>query len=164
MIVGGCFGLGMWYRAQFFGRIRALRMLCNILELLAGEVRYGRDTLPECCLHVAKYLESPFGDIFCKVGERMERNEGFSFGEVFREETKAGLENLPVKADDRDIFLRFTMQTGFVDSQMQLRALEQSIDMLRDRAETLERENAEKCRVAIGLGAMSGLFLLLILW
>ena len=71
---------------------------------------------------------------------------------------------MPVKADDRDIFLRFTMQTGFVDSQMQLRALEQSIDMLRDRAETLERENAEKCRVAIGLGAMSGLFLLLILW
>ena len=56
MIFGGCLGLGLWYRSQLNGRIGALRSLRNILELLAGEVRYGRDTLPECCGHISRYL------------------------------------------------------------------------------------------------------------
>lgn len=164
MIMGGCFGLGMWYRAQFFGRIRSLRVLRNILELLAGEVRYGRATLPECCSHIARYLEPPFREAFCKIGERMEANEGISFGEVFREEAEAGLDTLPIRRDDREEFLRFAMQTGFADGQMQLRTLEQSMERLKIRSEKLEQENAEKCRMAVGLGAMSGLLLLLVLW
>lgn len=164
MILVGCFGLGMWYRAEFFGRIRALRMLVNTLELLAGEVRYGRSTLPECCVHVSRYLEDSFQQAFYKIGERMETNEGISFGEVFIEETKTGLQALPLKGEDREAFLRFAIQTGFTDGQMQLRALEQSIETLRAKSEKLERENAEKCRMAVGLGAMSGLLLLLVLW
>lgn len=164
MIVSGCFGLGLWYRAQFYGRIRALRMLENILELLAGEVRYGRATLPECCGHITRYVGPPFQEVFYKIGERMERNEGNSFGEVFREETIPGLEALPLHIDDREEFLRFSMQTGFSDGQMQLRTLEQSMESLKCKREKLEKENAEKCRMAVGLGALSGLLILLVLW
>ena len=53
MIFTGCLGLGIWYRFQLEGRIKALRVLQNLLELMAGEVRYGRATLPECCGHGA---------------------------------------------------------------------------------------------------------------
>ena len=163
MILWGCFGLGLWYRAQFVGRIKALRSMIAALELLMGEVRYGHATLPECCLHVARYLENPLSLAFEKAGRRMEENMGLSFGEVFEEEIK-GLDMLPVKAEDKEVFMRFAMQTGFADSQMQIRILEQSRDMLRSTEEKLESENAEKCRLAVGLGAMSGLLLLLVLW
>lgn len=164
MIFGGCLGLGLWYRSQLNGRICALRSLQNILELLAGEVRYGRDTLPECCGHISRYLTPPFDGAFRKIGSRMEENTGISFGEVFREEMDGILEKLPLREQDRENFLKFTLQTGFADSQMQLRSLEQAMEQLAATEEQLVRENEEKCRMAVGLGAMGGLLLILVLW
>jgi len=164
MVLSGCFGLGMWYRSQFFGRIKALNKLAEILELLAGEVRYGRSTLPECCLHIAGYLDTSFSEAFGRIGHRMAENTGLSFGEIFTEEINFLLEDQPIKSEEKEIFLRFAVQTGFVDGQMQLRTLEQSGDCLRQTVARLEKENAEKCRMAVGLGTMSGLLLLLILW
>ena len=95
MILSGCFGLGIWYRSQFFGRIKALNKLAEILELLAGEVRYGRSALPECCLHIAGYLDASYSEAFSRVGRRIEENAGFSFGEVFAEELESLLEEQP---------------------------------------------------------------------
>ena len=67
MIFIGCLGLGLWYREQLNGRIKALRSLRNILELLASEVRYGRAALPECCVHIARYVSPPFADAFLEI-------------------------------------------------------------------------------------------------
>ena len=164
MIFSGCLGLGVWYRFQLEGRKKTLRSLIHILELLAGEVRYGRATLPECCSRVARYLEEPFGEAFLRIGSRMEENTGVSFGDVFREETDGVLKALPLKEEDRENFLRFTAQTGFMDGQMQLRTIEHSMELLQATEEKLELENAEKCRMAVGLGAMGGLLLVLVLW
>lgn len=163
MIFSGCLGLGLWYRFRLTGRLRVVRTLKGILELLAGEVRYGRSTLPECCSHVARYLEPPFDMAFLKIGRKMEENTGISFGEAFREEMEAAFADLPLKAEDRENFLYFTSQTGFADSQMQLRAMEQGMERLSVAQEALERENAEKCKMAVGLGAMGGLLLILVL-
>lgn len=164
MIFVGCLGLGLWYRYQFGARIKALRSLEHILELLASEVRYGKATLPECCSHIAEGLPADFQAAFLEVGHRMEENMGASFGEVFREEMERALKNLPLQSDDRENFLRFAVRTGYADSQMQLREIAQSQELLRDTEKRLERENAEKCRMAVGLGAMGGLLLILVLW
>lgn len=164
MIFWGCLGLGLWYRFQMEGRIHGIRDMIHILELLAGEIRYGRNTLPECCSHVAGYLKEPFGEAFLRTGNRMTENTGISFGEVFREEMEEALEKLPLKEEDRECFFRFASRGGFMDGQMQLRAIEQSIDLLRSTEEKLKKESAEKSRMAVGLGAMSGLLLILILW
>ncbi len=164
MIFSGCLGLGIWYRQQFGARIRALRSLEHILELLASEVRYGRAALPECCRHLAENLPEPFRQAFGEVGRRMEENMGVSFGEVFREELGKALEGLPLQEADREDFLGVAHQTGFCDSQMQLRAIERSRELLGATRERLEREHAEKCRMALGLGAMGGLLLILVLW
>ena len=164
MILSGCLGLGLWYRIRFGERIQILRSLGRILELLSSEVRYGRATLPECCGHVAKGLAEPYSAAFLEVGRRMEENGGDSFGEVFREELGKVLGDLPLRESDREAFLQFAGQTGFSDCQMQLRAMEQSGELLRNTWEKLEREHEGKCRMAVGFGAMGGLLLLLVLW
>ena len=163
MIMGGSLGLGLWYRAQFIGRVRALRSLRRILELFCGEVRFGRTTLPECCGQLAGYVEPGFREAFRQVEREMAENEGRSFGEVFAERTGAVLAALPLTREDREIFLQFTGQPGFADSAMQLRTLEQSIELLKAAEERLSSENTEKCRVVVGLGAMGGMFLVLLL-
>ena len=162
MIFTGCLGLGIWYRFQLEGRIKALRVLQNLLELMAGEVRYGRATLPECCGHAARYLKPPFEGAFLKIGGRMAENAGISLGEGFREEMGEVFRTLPLKEEDREAFFRFLSQAGFADGQMQLRAIEQSMEFLHGTQERLEKENEEKCRMAVGLGAMGGLLLILV--
>ena len=99
-------------------RLRTLRSLKNILELLAGEVRYGRAALPECCAHIARHLTDPYREAFLEIGRRMEENTGISFGEAFRSEMGGILAQLPLKEEDRENFLQFASQTGFADGQM----------------------------------------------
>lgn len=164
MIFSGCLGLGMWYREQLTGRIRALRMLRGVLDLLASQVRYGRATLPECCQNVAVQLEPHFDQAFRNVAARMQENTGVSFAQVFREQLTERLGEMPLTLDDREIFFQFVSETGYTDGQMQLRVMEQSGEQLADTAERLEKESAEKCRMALGLGIMSGLLLILVLW
>ena len=46
---------------------------------------------------------------------------------------------------------------------MQIRAMELSRQRLEQTAETQQRELIQKCRLSVGLGAMSGLLLLILL-
>lgn len=164
MIFAGCFGLGLWYRQQFTGRVKALRLLKSILELLASEIRYGRATLPECCRHAGDQLAFPFDEGMRRVDEKMWENTGETFAEVFRECLRDPLGTLPLKEEDRETFFQFASKAGFMDGQMQLRVMEHSGELLEGTAEKLERENAEKCKMAVGLGVMGGLLLILVLW
>ncbi len=164
MILTGCFGMGWWYRVQFNRRLVTIRILREILELLSGEVRYGRSTLPECCSHAAGSFAEPFGSALERVGQNMRDNIGLSFGETFQKEFSGALAGTHLKNQDREAFLQFTRQACHADSQMQLRAMEQSMELLGRTEGALERENAGKCRMAVGLGAMSGILLILILW
>lgn len=164
MIFMGCMGLGVWYRGQLTGRVKALRLLKSILELLASEVRYGRATLPECCRHVASQLPAPFCEALREVDERMRRNDGDTFAAVFFECMRKPLEELPLRSEDRENFLGFASGEGFQDGRMQLRTLERSSELLSDTVERLQKENVEKCRMAVGLGVMGGLLLILVLW
>ncbi len=160
----GCFGLGLWYREQMNGRIRALRMLEGILELLASHVRYGRSTLPECCRQTAPQLEPCFRQAFTDVADMMEKNTGASFAEVFRDRLREPLRQLPLTEEDCEIFLGFASETGYADGLMQLRAIEQSVGRIEETARRLKKDHADKSRIAVGLGAMGGLLLIIILW
>lgn len=164
MILGGSFGLGLWYRRQFTGRVRALRELCAALGLFGSEIRYGRRTLPECCGHVADRVSGPLGGAFRQVAERMGENTGMSFARVFRECMEEPLREMPLKEEDREEYLRFVSAGTFGDGQMQLELIGQSREQMESRAAALEQENAEKCRMAVGLGAMGGLLIILVLY
>lgn len=164
MILTGCFGIGWWYRSQFNRRLGTIRILREILELLSGEVRYGRSTLPECCSLAAGSFDEPYSGALERVGRNMRDNIGLSFGETFQKEFEGALGGTHLKEEDREAFLQFTRQTCHTDGQMQLRAMEQSMELLKKTEEALEKENVEKCRMAVGLGAMSGILLILILW
>jgi len=163
MILTGSLGLGIWYKRQFTDRIRSLRLMCNILDLLCSEIRYGLGTLPECCGHMAERLSGACGSAFRLISERMQENRGESFAEVFRECMGEPLGEMPLKDEDREEFFRFVAAGAFADGQMQIKLIEQSREQLEMKADALERENGEKCRMAVGLGAMGGLMIILML-
>lgn len=164
MILLGCLGLGMWYRGQLLGRVKTLRTLQRILDLWESEVRYGKATLGECCLCMQKQLGEPFRSCFERLNQKLGEDSGESCGKIFRKVLGEGMAELPLRQEDRDAFLQFIPENGYMDGQLQLLAIQRSRALLEDTLGRLERENTEKCRLAVGLGAMSGMLLVLILW
>lgn len=73
------------------------------------------------------------------------------------------LEQLPLNKEDTQIFLQPFRGQGYQDGSMQLTALEQGLLQIEDSIRSQEGEQREKCHMAVGLGAMSGLLLLIIL-
>lgn len=164
MILTGCLGLGMWYRSQFLGRLKNLRILQQILDLWESEVRYGKATLGECCLRMQKQLRDPFKSCFEELDKRLREADGESCGKIFRSVLEDRMKELPLQQADREAFLQFIPEDGYVDGELQLISIQRSRAMLESTIGKLERENGEKCRLALGLGAMSGVLLILILW
>ena len=163
MIVFGCLGLGMWYRQQYALRLQSLRTLLNILELLMSEIRYGKSTLPECCKRIGERLEEPYQSALLKIYARMAENRGEAFDTVFCKQMEECFDSLPLHREDREHFLGFVQGNGFEDGRMQLKNIESSRELLRLTVAQLEKENVEKSRMAVGLGAMSGLLVVIIL-
>ena len=93
----------------------------------------------------------------------MQENEGVGFSETFCAYMEEVLKDQPMTAEDKEHFLAFARGDAFEDGRMQLRTIERSRELLQKTAAELEKENVEKCRLAVGLGAMSGLLLVLIL-
>ncbi len=164
LIVCGCCGLGRKVVSGYRGRMNALQELCNILELMAGEIHYERSSLPQCCERVAAHLHPPFSVRFHRISERMKENRGVSFAGIFRQETEDLLEERPLRKGDIEKFWEFTETTGFADGDMQVRALRRSVEHLKEERQKLLEEEKEKGKVVKGLSIMSGLLIVLILW
>lgn len=131
--------------------------------MLISEIRYGKSTLPECCIHISRRLQEPYQSSFANIYNRMRENTGEDFSTIFMEEMKVCLGKLPVTGEERKIFLSLFSEEGFEENGMQIRTIEQSQELLRHIVERLEQENVEKCRMAVGLGIMSGMLLVIVL-
>lgn len=164
MILAGCLGMGLLYRERLQGRICALQRLEYVLELLDSEIRYGRSTLPECCLRVGEQLDDPVGRALIGVWRESQEQDGVSFPQLFAENMERAMREMPLTDADKRIFLQLVPPQGFADGQMQQRAAQICGQRLQRTKERLERDSLEKSRIAVGLGAMSGLLLILILW
>lgn len=163
LILTGCLGLGWWYRQQMVQRLHFTRELICILEQWISEIRYNRSTLPECCRQIGRQREDRLGEICAEVYREYTETEGRGFLETAEESFRRQLKALPLKREDIGQFLLFAGKEGYADETMQIRAMELSRQRLEQTADAQQREIAQKCRLSVGMGAMSGLLLLLLL-
>ncbi len=162
MIFLGCSGLGLWYSRQFQKQYRDLQEMCRILELFAGHVRYGRSTLPECCMVLTERVGEPYKSSFLHIYNEACSNEGECFGILCEETLRKELKTLNVDKTDKELFISCFSKCGFAENIMQLRIIEQSREELEQKAKALNKENPSKCRLALSLGTMSGLLLIVL--
>ena len=161
LIMTGCSGLGIWYSMQFRQQHRKLQVMCRILELFMGQIRYGRSTLPECCLQLSQRVDEPYKSCFYEIYRDAFKDEGTAFGHLCEKTLTEGLKKLIVAKEHKELFILGFTKVGFEEDRMQIRNIEQIKDELEDELNNLSRENASKCRLAISLGAMSGLLLVI---
>ncbi len=163
MIVGGSLGLGLWYREQLYGRLRILRELMEILEMFAGEIGYGKATLPECCGLLASRVGEPYRGCLQNIYIQMQENTGMGFGRVYHDNMQQCMAQMPLTKGDKEFVLTLFADADFADGQMQIQAIRKRCDMLEHTVEELSLETKEKSRMAVGLGVMGGFLLLILL-
>ena len=138
MILCGCMGLGLWYRRQFLLRLHITRELICLLDQWISEIRYNRSSLPEGCRQIGRQREDRLGIICTGVYREYTEAGGTGFLEIAGESFRRQLEAL-------------------------IRAMELSRQGLERTAAAQQQEITQKCRLAVGLGGMSGMFLVLLL-
>lgn len=163
MIFAGCSGMGLWYSKQFREQVKTLRAMCRILEMLIGQIRFGRSTLGECCFQLAERVEEPYRSSFFAVYEAACSNQGESFGMLCQARLEADLEKLVVDKADKELFISCFSQRGYEEGRIQIRMIEQTKEELEERLHMLSQENNSKCKLALSLGMMSGLLLIILL-
>lgn len=163
LVVGGCVGLGIWYRGQFIGRLKHLRILITILDLMISEVRYSKSSLPECCRQLAGRLPEPYGNSFFKVWEETQENSGEGYRDIFVRNLKHCMGQVPLGAEEKNLFLQAFCQFGYEEARMQINSMEQCKEQLKSICGGLEKEVGEKGRMAMGLGTLGGLLLIIVL-
>lgn len=163
MILAGSLGLGLWYRQQMYEREQVLGNLCRILELFAGEIRYGKATLPECCLRISRQLPEPYAESFLHIYEQVNENTGAAFQEILRNRLEDTLASLAVTESDKREFFSFLPRQAYADEKMQLAAMEQCRERIGGIRKALEEENRRKGKLAVGMGMLGGVFLVIVL-
>jgi len=163
MILCGCAGIGSWYRSRFDKQLKETRVLVQILELFAGEIRYGKTTLPESCKNLTRHVKEPYRSGLAEAGRTYAANTGEAFGNVFKEQMEKAMQELPIMREDKEMFFEPFGYRGFSDAGMQLKNLERGICGLQDSIRMQESELREKQRVATGLGLMGGMLIVILL-
>ncbi len=163
LTVGGCVGLGYWYRRQFVDRIRHIKILISLVDMMMSEVRYSKAPLPECCRRLSGRLEEPYRESLVKIWEEARENTGISCNEIFTARMRECLNKVPLGQQEIQIFLELTARFGYEETQMQLNSMEGCREQLKSIALELEREVSQKGRLAMGLGTLGGLLLTVIL-
>jgi stage III sporulation protein AB len=133
------------------------------MEMMISEIRYSKATLPECLRKLTDRVEEPYKEAFLAIHRSMEDNTGESFASIYKKHMESCLSCVPLKAHEKDLLLKMGAGSGFEDSEMQIRSIERNKEVLKDIIAGLEREITEKSRMALGLGAMGGLLLVIIL-
>lgn len=162
-ILSGSLGLGCWYGQEFKRRLNNLRDIGHIMEMMISEIKYGKSTLPDCCRKLTGKTKEPFKSTFSQIHQSVKENSGEKFSEIYGEHMKKCVEKLSLKKVDQEIIVHLAEKGSFEDGEMQIRSIEQALDIIKSTVKQLEAEINEKSRMAVGLGAMSGLLLMLIL-
>lgn len=162
-VVGGCSGLGIWYREQLHGRLRAIRSLVKLLEMFMSEISFGKATLAESCKAVARRMEEPYKGVLEQIYWEYSANQTDSFRVILVRYMSGLFDMLPLKEEEKECFYSAFGDQGFPDGQMQLKCMEQSRKRLEDMIALQSQELKEKSRMAMGLGVMSGLLLVVIM-
>lgn len=144
-------------------RLKILQDLILLQELFVSEIRYGQCTLPECCLRVADRTKPYLKEALHTVYQDFLENTGKNFEQIFRNQMEQSLLLTSLKEEDRRTFLSMVSDSGFADEAMQIRTIEISREELQKTVQCLERELSEKSKMAVGLGAMGGLLIVLVL-
>lgn len=163
LVTVGCSGLGIWMAGQWKLRLKVMENLRKMIFLLKGEIVYANSPLTEAFERTGKKSDTYLGELFLRVAERMERQQGEPFYEMWKEEIDGLSKGFPLTKEDRQDLKGMGEHLGYLDREMQERTLLLYLEQLDLTIEYLREHQRERSRLYTSLGIMGGLFLTIVM-
>lgn len=160
-------GIGLWSAWCFRGRLRTLERLRQLIYCLKGEITYSHAPLKEAMERVGRRETGSLGMLFLTAAEGIDSGLGESFGEIW----EAAVERLAKQEEGRLLLAQDLEQLkglgghlGYLDVEMQSRALLLYLEELELSVQYLRSHQRERCRLYTSLGFLGGLFLVIAIY
>ncbi len=163
LVTASCGALGIWKARQWRLHRQMLERLRRMVYLLRGEILYAMSPLPEALERVGRKSDGPAAVWFCRMAERLKRQEGETFSRIWREELDGQARAMLLSQRETAELAEFGEHLGYLDVGMQERTIALYLEQLDLSIGFLREHEQERTRICTCLGIMSGLFLSVIL-
>lgn len=162
-ILLGCIGWGSLQIGKERERIRHLHALCRILLRICSEIGYGRHTLPEICQLLSQERESDYSCYFKRIYEKTALEGAASFPGQWEAQMASCLEKLPLREDEREVFISLPDRLGFPEERGQAESIGQAGEFLAARCRQAEEAWGDRSKMIRSVSILAGLLLTILL-
>lgn len=163
LVIASCSGIGAEAVHRLRERLRLLETLRRMASHMKGEILYANVPLAEALYRTGKRNKGAAGELFIAIATELEQETGESFEAVWRAKAGKFAAGSVLNKKEQEQLLRFGESLGYLDRDMQEKAILFYLEDLEHSIETLRKEESEKSRLFFGMGILSGLFLAVVL-
>lgn len=163
LILFGSAGFSFKLCQEMRQRLRNIEQMQEIFRLFQAEVAYGRAPFPEACMAVSGRISEPYSTAMKEIYGQVMEKSGVRFPEIWKMKMGRCLESMPLKKEEKDIFLEFGNRTGFIDWETQAEMIRKSREQLEELYVKLKSSMENKEKVITSIGILGGLMLVIIL-
>ncbi len=163
LILFGSAGFSFKLCQEMRQRMRHIEQMQEIFRLFQSEVAYSRASFPEVCMAVSDRIAEPFRTVMKEIYAQVMEKSGVRFPEIWRTKMGQCLENMPLKEEERNIFLEFGNRIGFIDWETQAGMIEKSREQLEELYVKSKSSMENKEKMITSIGILGGLMLVIIL-
>ena len=163
LVIASCSGIGAEAVHRLRERLRLLETLRRMASHMKGEILYANVPLAEALYRTGKRNKGAAGELFIAIATELEQETGESFEAVWRAKAGKFAAGSVLNKKEQEQLLRFGQSLGYLDRDMQEKAILFYLEDLEHSIETLRKEEPEKSRLFFGMGILSGLFLAVVL-
>lgn len=147
-------------RKEYLERCRAWR---ELLELMENEIGFQKSSLPEICCRAGMHLAGNKGIFLKRIGQTLDRGDGGTLGEIWRQEAKKIFGEEPLKKTVQDEVEALGARLCFEDGDMQRKILRDAEQYLLKHEKEQESLNRERNKLTLCAGVMGGFLLMILL-
>lgn len=163
LVIASCTGIGAEAVRHLRERLKLLETLRRMVSHMKGEILYANVPLAEALYRTGRRNKGAAGELFIGIAETLEQESGESFETIWKEKAGQFASDSALNKKEQEQLLRFGESLGYLDREMQEKAILFYMEDLEHSIETLRKEEPEKCRLYLGMGILSGLFLAVVL-
>lgn len=159
LVILSCTAFGYEKSIRLSKRLFLLREIRRMVLLLSGEITYRKEGLAETLLFVSDKMTDEISVFLKDIAKRVFAFDGKKFSVIFKEEVQKNFSGSSLLENDKKMLGQLGEYLGYLDIDMQQKALklyEKELDLL---IEDIQREMPQKKKLYQALGVMSGMFL-----
>lgn len=159
LIITSSTGMGLMLGNEIKRRIEDLKSAKTIALLLRGDIRYAHTTLPEALENVAKRHEGRYTKFLNKVSKELKSYQGVSFSQVWKKAMETELDKTALSKKDREDWLAFGEQLGYLDKDMQINHIDWYITQVEENMKEVTDDAKDKIKLYRSLGILFGILI-----